>query len=96
MENNLLGYVILLWGVIGTAAVLLGLAVLSRRKIPQKKDGPDTNSLWYGIHKLCRGLLLLPLIAAGALAQPLSTPGDSPRAMRYIWESCWDTVPSAL
>ena len=79
MENNLLGYGILLWGLIGAAVVLLALALLSRRKIPQKKDGPDTSSLWYGIHKLCRGLLLLPLIAAGALAAAFVRTGGQPQ-----------------
>lgn len=68
MEHDLLEYGVLLWGLIAAAGVLLALAVLSRRKIPQKKEGPDTNSLWYGIHRLCRALLILPLAAAAGLA----------------------------
>lgn len=79
MENNLLDYGVLLWGLIAAAGALLLLAVFSSRKIPQKKDGPNTHSLWYGIHKLCRGLLLLPLIAAGALAAAFVRTGGQPR-----------------
>lgn len=79
MENNLLGYGVLLWGLIASAGALLLLAVLSRRKIPQKKDGPDTNSLWYAIHRLCRALLILPLAAAGALAAAFVRTGGQPQ-----------------
>ena len=79
MENNLLGYGVLLWGVIAAAVVLLLLAVFSRRKIPQRKDGPDTSSRWYGIHRLCRGLLILPLAAAAGLAAAVVRTGGQPQ-----------------
>lgn len=79
MDRTISGYGLLLIGLIAAAAVLLLLAEFSRRKIPQKKGSPDTNSLWYGIHRLCRLLLFLPLAAAGGLAAAVLRTGGQPQ-----------------